>query len=80
MIFIDIKMHSTTLKKFLTLLNRAISQAVTSRSLIVEACVQFLASQCRIYGGPSVIGTGISQSNSGVSCRYHSITLFVMDI
>jgi len=67
-------------KKFLTLLNRAIFQAVTSRSLNVEACVQFLASQCRIFCGPSVIGTGISQSNSGVSSRYIFITLFVMDI
>jgi hypothetical protein len=50
----------------------AIVQALGRRLAIAEARVRAHASQCRIYGGQTDIGTGIPPSNSALSGHdYH---------
>jgi hypothetical protein len=50
----------------------AMAQAVSRRSLTVEAQVRRQISQCGICGGQSGAGTGFSPSTSVFPCQFNS--------
>jgi hypothetical protein len=63
-------LNRNSLGSILILLGRALSQAVSRRSVTAEARVQSQASLCGVCGASGDTGTGLSPSTLVYSCQY----------
>jgi hypothetical protein len=64
-------------KNFSRRQGRAIVQAVSRRPLTAQKRVQSQASQCTVYGGQSVTGTGSEYFSFSISLSFHQISILI---